>query len=141
MKSTNKIRPVALLLARKDSKYLVFEGEDKTKKNIFFRSLGGGIEFGEDSKTALKREIKEEINAGIKNLKLLKILENIFDYNGIHMHEIIFIYSGEFENRELYNKKEIEILDSDSQDKAIWVEKKELLKTNFYPEGVKDLIK
>ena len=43
----NQIRPVALCVFHHDKRILVFEGYDKAKDEIFYRPLGGGIEFGE----------------------------------------------------------------------------------------------
>lgn len=78
----NYIRPVALLLAVKNNKVLVIAGHDYHKQEDFCRLIGGGIEFGETSAQALKREIKEEINAEIKNIKYAGLIENIFSYEG-----------------------------------------------------------
>jgi 8-oxo-dGTP pyrophosphatase MutT (NUDIX family) len=40
---------------------LVAHGHDSVKSEDFYRPLGGGIEFGELSEAALRREIKEEL--------------------------------------------------------------------------------
>ena len=61
MDKFKEIRPIALGLAIKNNKLLVSEGFDKVKNEIFYRCLGGGIEFLEKGKEALKREFLEEI--------------------------------------------------------------------------------
>jgi hypothetical protein len=43
----NQIRPIALCVFHNNNRILVFEGYDKAKDEIFYRPLGGGIEFGE----------------------------------------------------------------------------------------------
>ena len=58
MDKFKEIRPIVLGLAIKDNKLLVGEGFDDTKNETFYRCLGGGIEFLEKSKDALKREFK-----------------------------------------------------------------------------------
>ena len=58
----NTIRPVAICIFRKEDKILVFEAYDKVDDKIFYRPLGGGIEFGEHSSETVVREIREEIN-------------------------------------------------------------------------------
>ena len=50
---------------KKENKILVSEGNDKVKNETFYRSIGGGIEFLENSKDALKREFKKELNIEI----------------------------------------------------------------------------
>ena len=52
-------------VAIKDGKLLVSEAFDKVKNSYFYRCLGGGIEFQETSKDALKREFMEEIGIDI----------------------------------------------------------------------------
>ncbi len=43
----NKIRPIALCVFLNNNRILVNEGYDPVKQQTFYRSLGGGIEFGE----------------------------------------------------------------------------------------------
>jgi ADP-ribose pyrophosphatase YjhB (NUDIX family) len=134
------IRPIVLALIKNKNKLLVFQGKDKVKDQIFFRLLGGGIEFSEKSDEALEREIKEELNAEIKNLNFIKVLENIFDYEGKDYHELVFVYSAEFVDTKFYDFNEIDILDSEHQSKAIWVDVDKLKNSNFVPEGIKAVI-
>jgi ADP-ribose pyrophosphatase YjhB (NUDIX family) len=133
-------RPIVLALIKNKNKLLVFQGKDKVKDQIFFRLLGGGIEFSEKSDEALKREIKEELNAEIKNLNFVKVLENIFNYEGKDYHELVFVYSAEFVDDKFYDYNEIDILDSEHQSKAIWVDVDKLKNSNFVPEGIKAVI-
>ena len=136
----NKIRPTSLLIVRNKDKLFVYKVNDKIKKEEFYRLLGGGIEFGETAEEALRREIKEEIGAGIKNIRLLDIKENIYTFEGEAGHEIVFVFEAEFKDKEFYNKNNLEIKDRKKGRKAVWVEIKELRKSRFYPEGVIDLI-
>ena len=69
MNKFKEIRPIALGLAIKNGKLLVSEGYDHSKKQTFYRCLGGGIEFLEKSTDALIREFLEEINTNIIHLK------------------------------------------------------------------------
>jgi ADP-ribose pyrophosphatase YjhB (NUDIX family) len=134
------IRPIVLALIRNKNKLLVFQGRDNVKEQIFFRLLGGGIEFGEKSDESLRREMKEELNAEIKNLNFVKTLENIFNYEGKDYHELVFIYAAEFVDDKFYNLNEIDILDSKNKNKAIWVDIDRLKNSNFFPEGIKEII-
>ncbi|OIO52808.1 MAG: hypothetical protein AUJ11_00300 [Parcubacteria group bacterium CG1_02_44_65] len=138
--SEKKIRPIALLVVIKNNKILVINTHDFKKNEDFYRLVGGGIDFGETGIEALKREVKEEINAEIKNIKYLGLIENIFNYEGKEMHEIALVYKAEFKDKEIYGKKEIKILDSRKPQKAYWLDKKIVFKAKFYPEGLKKLI-
>ena len=140
MKIEKRIRPIALLLAIKNNKILVITGYDYNKKENFYRLIGGGIEFGETGAEALKREVKEEIDAEIKNIKYLGLIENIFDYEVKGRHELALIYRADFKDKNIYKKEEIKILDSRYPQKAHWLNKKEVLKNKLYPEELKKMI-
>ena len=99
-----KIRPLAIAVIRKGNKVLAYHGYDEIKKEHFYRLPGGGIEFGETSLDALRREIKEEIGADVKIGKKLGVFENIFTFNGQQGHEIIIAYEAKLSEK--YMKKE-----------------------------------
>ena len=80
MDKYKEIRPIVLGIVKKDNKILVSEGYDKVKNETFYRSIGGGIKFLENSKDALKREFREELNIDINVGEFLGISENIFTY-------------------------------------------------------------
>lgn len=134
------IRPVVLGIIRKDNKILVSEGYDKVKDQYFYRSLGGGIEFQENSKDALKREFKEELDIEIEVGKFLGISENIFVFNGKKAHELVLFYEANIKNEDYKEKYQI-IDEEDSY--AIWMDvnkfvNKELI---LYPEEVLEYLK
>ncbi len=97
------IRPIAICIFSQNGRILVLEGYDPTKHEIFYRPLGGGIEFGEHSQEALEREIQEELNTAVTNLRYLATLENIFTFDGQPGHEIVQIYDGQFVDKSLYH--------------------------------------
>ena len=136
MDKFKEIRPIVLGLVKNGNKLLVSKGYDKSKKQEFYRGLGGGIEFLEKSKDALKREFKEEINIEIEIGKFLGISENIFNYKGKDAHELILFYEA-YINDEDY-QQEYDLVDDDSESEAIWVDidkfkNKELI---LYPEQI-----
>ncbi|HAV77012.1 MAG TPA: NUDIX hydrolase, partial [Anaerolineae bacterium] len=102
-----QIRPLAICVFRHNNRILVAEGYDPVKKQTFYRPLGGGIEFGERSEDTIRREIREEINVGVANLKYISTLENIFTFNGEHGHEIVQVYDGVLKEFGLYEQAEI----------------------------------
>ncbi|MGD6845738.1 NUDIX hydrolase [Bacillus infantis] len=111
----NNIRAIAICVFRKDDSILVAEGFDKVKQDYFYRPIGGGIEFGEKSTEALEREVLEEIGESITNLIHLGTIENIFTYNGVPRHEIVFIYDGEFSDQSIYQKSPFQGLEDNGE--------------------------
>jgi 8-oxo-dGTP pyrophosphatase MutT (NUDIX family) len=103
----NQIRPIALCVFHNNNRILVFEGYDKVKDEIFYRPLGGGIEFGERSEDAVRRELKEELNVDLTDLKYLGMLENIYIFNGDSYHEVVMVYDGTLIEPRLYEQDTI----------------------------------
>ena len=134
MDKFKEIRPIVLGIARKENKILVSEGYDKVKDEVFYRSIGGGIEFLEDSKEALKREFKEELDIDINVGKFLGITENIFTFNGKEGHEIVLFYEIDINDKDY--KEKYYILDSNCGSYAIWVDIDEFKnkELKIYPE-------
>ncbi len=136
MDKFKEIRPVVLGLAKKNNKLLVGEGFDNVKNQTFYRCLGGGIEFLENSSDALKREFLEEIDANIIVKDFLGISENIFTYKGKNAHELILFYSIDILDSDY--KEEYDIKDDCGNYKAKWIDIDEFKNKNkiLYPEEV-----
>lgn len=90
------IRPLVICVFQKGDNILVAEGYDPLKEDHFYRPIGGGIEFGENSEEALIREMREELGTEITDLTYLGTLENIFTFNGKRGHEIVRVYDASF---------------------------------------------
>jgi len=132
--NSEAIRPLSLAIIKNNkNQILVSPGYDTVKKESFYRLLGGGVEFGESSLEALNREFKEELNVDLKNCRLLDISENIFSFNGLSGHEIVFIYEAEFADEKYLDVLEFSILDSNDEGKAIWLDIKDLPNKIVYP--------
>jgi len=84
--------------------------------------MGGGVEFGETSEEALKREFAEEIQAELTNIKYLGCLESIFTFSGKQGHEILFVYECDFVDPKFYQLESINFQEKKRQKTALWVE-------------------
>ena len=132
------IRVTVLGLARRNDEVLVSQEMDGVKGNEFYRFLGGGVDFQEDSETALKREFLEEIDAEIISSKYLCKIENIFEFEGEKKHEILLVYEIELPE-EFYKKDEMIQNENGAIGKALWINKNDFLNEDkiLYPIEIK----
>lgn len=133
----NKIRCLALAIISRNGKTLVSPGYYEVKKSKFYRLIGGGIEFGEDALTALRREIKEELGLEIENCQFLETKENIFEFNGDKGHEICFVFRADLVSEEIYKQEVVQIIDEPDH-QAIWLEINPENISRIKPEGFEE---
>jgi len=139
----NAIRPIAICVFRRDDRILVFEARDVVKGETFYRPLGGGIEFGESSRDAVIREVREEIGQDVVNLRYLGTVENIFVCNGKPGHEIVMVYEGEFADPCMYECESLEgHEDCGTSLKALWMPLQHFRDglSPLYPVGLLELL-
>ena len=140
----NKIRPIAICVFLNSNRILVSEGHDPVRNQTFYRPLGGGIEFGETSTDAVRRELKEELNVEVGELRYLGTLENIFVFNGTPGHEIVMVYDGALVDSGLYEQAVIEGIEAEINESfnAIWKSLDEFGegKSILYPTGLLELL-
>jgi 8-oxo-dGTP pyrophosphatase MutT (NUDIX family) len=139
----NQIRPVALCVFRNNDRILVFEGFEKLKNETFYRPLGGGIEFGEKAEDTVRRELKEEIDVDVADLKYLGMLENIYIFNEKPYHEVVFIYDGTLVNSGMYEQAVIVGKEANGDDlHVMWKSLAEFGegKSILYPPGLLELL-
>jgi ADP-ribose pyrophosphatase YjhB (NUDIX family) len=127
MQSEEKIRIKAMCLFHKNGKVLVSRGFDKVKNEHFYRLLGGSVNFFETSESGVRREIQEELQSEIENLKLVHVIENLFTYEGRRRHQIVFLYSGDLARKELYEQNSIHIVEDTCEFDAQWVPTSDIL--------------
>ena len=121
MSKKNKIRVLALGLIRDSDRIFISEGYDLVKQEIFYRVLGGGVDFGEYSRDALQREFQEEIKAELTNIKYLGCMENIFMFNGEQRHELIQLYKCDFADQKFYQIEQLTFSEKERKKTALWV--------------------
>lgn len=123
MYKEGQIRVLALgLIQDSNNRTFLSEGYDPVKKDKFYRAMGGGVEFGETSKEALRREFQEEIQAELTNICYLGCLENIFTFQGKPGHEIIQLYQCDFVHPKFYQLETIAFNEAERQKTAMWVD-------------------
>lgn len=133
------IRPLALGILIKDGKILTVREFDRKKNEIFYRLLGGGIEFGETGKDALKREFMEELGVEINVKKRLGVLENLFTFEDQKGHEICLLYSVEFSDKNVSEKEKLPMIEPQHAGK--FAEYVDINTPRIYPNGWQELIK
>ena len=116
------IRVIVLGLVWQDDRILVSAADDLVKQNTFYRALGGGVEFGETSQEALRREFQEEIQTDVTNVHYLGCVENLFTYNGQLGHELAQLYRCDLMNAELYGRDRITVTESSFESTAHWIQ-------------------
>ena len=135
------IRAVALCALERNGEYLVFEAWDSVKQRAFRRFAGGGIEPGETAEQAVRRELFEELDTGIEDVRLLGVLENIFEHEGKPGHEIVFLFAANATNAEVYASDELVFVEGPELVPARWIAKAYLNDgAEFVPPGALELL-
>lgn len=82
---------------------MTYSVKDKVSGDIFYRLIGGHIDFGEPANIALAREFKEEIDKEINIVQKLDVFENIYFYNGKNCHEFVSLFLIDFLDDKMYD--------------------------------------
>ncbi len=143
--SFERIRPIALGIIRRTDQILVFESrEPDSGGQIYYRPLGGTIEFGELGDQALIREMREELGAEIENVRYLGLCENLFHApDGRAAHEIVLLYEADLADKTLYEKEEmLSVEDSGETFRVLWKPLATFRRGEapLYPNGLLELL-
>ncbi|MEA5519754.1 NUDIX hydrolase [Limnoraphis robusta Tam1] len=132
-----KIRVLALGLIQDQNRLFLSQGYDPIKQETFYRALGGGVEFGEQSRDALQREFLEEIQAALTNIQYLGCLESLFVYKDKPGHEIIQLYKCDFADPKFYQIEQLTFKEGKRENIALWVPLSGFLsgELTLYPEN------
>lgn len=140
----HSIRPIAICVFRRNDDILVFEGYDFVKDETFYRPIGGGIEFGEYSRDAVIREVREEIDQEVASLRYLGAVENVFTCNDEPGHEIVMVYEGVLASPALYAIEAIQgVEDNGDEIKVLWMPLQHFRDglSPLYPDGLLELLR
>ena len=134
LRKPGMIHTKAMCIITHDKKILATRGQDDVKNELFYRLIGGGVHYCEDARDAVVREVREELESELDNVRFLGVVQNIFTYQGKPGHEIIFLYSGELERIELFDETEIPIADHPAT-RAVWISIESVLagQVRLYP--------
>ena len=122
----------------------IIYNEDKTKVLLFkindgrdfYMLPGGRIELNEDSKTAITREVKEELNFDLE-YNLCSIQENFVCKDGMNIMQYCFCYKAIY--KEKINETEFKCMDNDNQS-FYWINLKDIDNLKILPLSSKSLI-
>lgn len=93
----------------------------------FYRPCGGGVEFGELSVDAVRREALEELGLTVAPERLLGVVENHFVFEGRRGHEIMFCWLCRFEDAAAYDRETLIVTEGENLEfEAHWVHPAEL---------------
>ena len=126
-------RVSALIYNKNQDKILLFKIEDGRD---YYMLPGGRIEMFEDSKTAIKREVKEELGFDIE-FNLCSIQENFLEKNNKKITQYCFCYRGVFDG-EIKNNKFV-CLDNSNQ-YFYWLDLDKIKDYKIFPKSTYKLI-
>jgi len=104
---------------------------------------GGYIELGEDSKTAILREMEEEVKYSVQVNKCVAVVENFFvNKKGIKMHEVAFYYLLDIASDNQEKIEDYEFVENDNggmiKHQFKWIKLKDIKNVDFKPAILKD---
>lgn len=97
---------------------------------------GGRIQATEDSITALKREVNEELGLNIENISFMAVIENFFNTPKCKYHEYMWMIKGDFEEKSVYNQEKIYGKEADKELIFEWIEVNKLKSIDFRPTDI-----
>jgi 8-oxo-dGTP pyrophosphatase MutT (NUDIX family) len=134
-------RAKVVCVFRRSDEILLSKSMDSVKGDFFWAPPGGGIEFGESARQAAAREMMEELGEPVQRMRLLGVLENIFEYEGQAGHEILFVMDTAFRDQAPYRALEISGIEGDAPFSLRWERISDFAGTQrLVPDGLYELL-
>lgn len=70
-------KTVTAAIIQKDNKFLLTQRKPEQTNPLFWEFVGGTVEYGENPRECLKREVKEELNINIKVKEIFEVSSTI----------------------------------------------------------------
>ena len=139
---TGYLRVKTVCVFMRKNRILAIDAFDPTKQERFWVPIGGRVEFGETSRQAIAREVKEELSTEVQDLELLGVLESIFTFDGGDGHEIVFVYDGQLADQSIYERASVTGAEGNGQEFiAHWIDPRNPEHGRpVYPDGLVDLL-
>ena len=143
--SWERIRPVGLGVPfRNGDEILVAQHYDDVADQEFYRPLGGGVEFGEQSDVCVRREFQEELGTDVEVGDRIAAFENVFEFRGTACHEVVFLYEVTLENDSYYEQDAFEAVEGNGEVFPVrWKPVSDFTAPAgdvLYPDGIHDAI-
>lgn len=128
-------RPIVMGVLVRDGRMLVSRVTSSFTKEVYYRCIGGGIEFQERGEDALRREFYEETGLHVHVDAYLGLCENIFTFDGRKVHELILYYQVSIPDSD-YRPEYVHNEDG-SLGTALWISVEDVKKgrLKLYPGG------
>jgi ADP-ribose pyrophosphatase YjhB (NUDIX family) len=106
---------------------------------VFHHPLGGQVEFGEQARDAVQRQVLRGIGQPIERVRFLGVIQSIFVRLGVACHEINFVYSASLVRVEAYELEDYVLRNSAHNSEITW-RRAGADCPPLYPTGLAELI-
>ena len=136
-----RIRASTICVIRHGDRILAAPGY-ASSKGVFYRPLGGEINFGEHSRQAIRRELHEEVRAEITDPRYLGVIENFYTYFDVPRHELVVVYEAELVDGSLYEMSSMQGDEGGQAFRVEWVSLSEFTdgRASLFPEGLLEML-
>lgn len=128
------LRVSALII--KDNKILV----QKRKNDKVWALPGGKLKMMERAEDGIRREISEELDMSLTNIKFLSVTENFFEINNEKNHQYIFNFSAEIDSTKYDGLDEFESVEIGKDVIYKWIDLDKIDDYDIRPDNIKKQI-